>query len=835
MGFKNRFKKMLGLTENSDEEFQKNNTDIIKTDSNQENIESQETFENDDAEKNFRYLDDLIHSGAAEIILESDITYAEGEYSYFKDGIRVDVDNIIIDGNGHTIDADKRVRIFNIAAKGVKLKNITFKKGHSTENGGAIYINEDSSLDICECMFCQNSAKTGGGAIHNDGDELNISKSSFEKNISKNVLHFGGSAILSERGSTSIFKCSFIKNIVENRGATIYANECKLRISESVFTKNVISESGGVISGRENKIRIDDSTFDENIVTNGGIVSTSYASTFTVSRCAFTQNMMEESGAVLNADEGEMSVYDSTISHNTLNGCSVAYTFWGNLKILNCEITDNSTSKNLIHNEAFMEILGTDFLSNTAKNLIFNAKESTLGIFSCRFQDNAAGNSVIFSKGESCTIERGILENSLAREDAKNIINHGKMTLINPDIREKSKTILNNKHILLKKASPDLLSKISGKGKVESDDVEIPDGEKFDFGYLDGMIRKSDGDEIVLENDISLERYEEDFYEGGIELDMDNLTIDGNGNSIKANGKSRIFIITADNITLKNIIFKNGHQFKNPNNPLNNNGGAIKINKCRKITIENCKFTGNVSGEYGGAIDSNGDLTIIKSEFDNNQSINGGCISNKSSLNMTESELSKNSARMGGAIYNTGEMSLLKTSLDKNTSQYGGAVYNNKVIEISQSVMCKNTSTYSGGGAIYNDKGEMTISKSELNRNSSPNYGGAIYNYEGILSISLSLMNENTTSNKNSQGGAIYSTRGKLTVRGCEFIKNTSKRYGGGISNSYGELTISDSSFIKNKSDIRGEAIYSYAQKVKHENCTFEDTGGAYYIYEMLD
>ena len=89
-----------------------------------------------------------------------------------------------------------------------------------------------------------------------------------------------------------------------------------------------------------------------------------------------------------------------------------------------------------------MEILGTDFLSNTAKNLIFNAKESTLGIFSCRFQDNAAGNSVIFSKGESCTIERGILENNLAREDAKNIINHGKMTLINPDIREKSKTIL---------------------------------------------------------------------------------------------------------------------------------------------------------------------------------------------------------------------------------------------------------------------------------------------------------------------------------------------------------------------------------------------------------
>lgn len=52
------------------------------------------------------------------------------------------------------------------------------------------------------------------------------------------------------------------------------------------------------------------------------------------------------------------------------------------------------------------------------------------------------------------------------------------------------------------------------------------------------------------------------FFEGGIELDEDNLTIDGQNHVIDANNLSRIFYITGKNITLKNIIFKNGMFYK---------------------------------------------------------------------------------------------------------------------------------------------------------------------------------------------------------------------------------------------------------------------------------
>lgn len=62
--------------------------------------------------KNFKYLDDLIHSGAKEIVLDSDIVLGDGEESEYEDGIRLDVDDLIIDGNGHGIDARGKARIF---------------------------------------------------------------------------------------------------------------------------------------------------------------------------------------------------------------------------------------------------------------------------------------------------------------------------------------------------------------------------------------------------------------------------------------------------------------------------------------------------------------------------------------------------------------------------------------------------------------------------------------------------------------------------------------------------------------------------------------------------
>ena len=80
--------------------------------------------------KNFKYLDDLIHSGAKEIVLNSDIVLSDGEESEYKNGIKLDVNDIVIDGKGYAIDACGKARIFDCTGKNIIVKNIIFKNGH---------------------------------------------------------------------------------------------------------------------------------------------------------------------------------------------------------------------------------------------------------------------------------------------------------------------------------------------------------------------------------------------------------------------------------------------------------------------------------------------------------------------------------------------------------------------------------------------------------------------------------------------------------------------------------------------------------------------------------
>ena len=102
---------------------------------------------NNDIE-NFKYLDNLIHSGAKEIVLNSDIVLGEDEESQYLEGIELDVDELTIDGNGHAIDARRLTRIFFCTGKNIIIKNIILKNGFTKENGGAINNNEGGELTI---------------------------------------------------------------------------------------------------------------------------------------------------------------------------------------------------------------------------------------------------------------------------------------------------------------------------------------------------------------------------------------------------------------------------------------------------------------------------------------------------------------------------------------------------------------------------------------------------------------------------------------------------------------------------------------------------------------
>ena len=818
--------------------------------------------------KNFKYLDDLIHSGVKEIVLDSDITLSGSEKSKYSDGIEIDVDDIVIDGNGYGIDAKGKARIFYCTGKNITIKNITLKNGFS-KWGGAIYnsgkltlvkstlahnsaayaggaVNNSEELTIIESTFMNNevNGSDGGGAVYNSGSKLSVIKSTFTANMTKydggaihnhknafftklaefisdnntsidnsetihencdgeftivestfadNSSRYGG-AVSNDNGNLTITKSVFTNNSAESGGGV--HNKTELTIVESAFTGNSAKYNGGAIRNHNGTLTITESIFNNNSSKhNGGVICNEYGGELVISESRFTNNILEygEKGGVIENREG-------------------------NVKIFNCEVSDNKARSNIIKNGDSLNVHNSFFTSNQAENIICNdGKIANLGVFGGKFRDNNISQTIVFACGKFCTIEKSVFENVLS--DSQNIINKSSMTLTGLKITGNGESILNEGYVLVKNSSPDFSKRIHGEGDVEVDTEMIPKGETFDFGYLDNVIHQGSAKPIALSHDISLETYERDFYEGGIELDIDHLIIDGEGHTIDGAGKSRIFIVSGSYITLKNIIFKNGYSHRDYDNPLNANGGAIKINHDIKLTIENCKFINNTSEENGGAIRNDGELSIVESAFSDNISEQGygGAIDNGCGATIIKSPFIGNAARYGGAIHNEGMLSIAESAISDNSAEYGegGAIHNVGELSITESAFTDNSAE--SGGAILN-KDVLLIEKSKFNKNASNTSGGAIRNYEGELVIRGSSLEENTAD----LGGAISNNDNSI-INESSLERNIANTDGGAIRNS-NKLTITGCTLTDNSAQFGdGGAVYNFGGKLTKALCIFNN------------
>ena len=950
--------------------------------------------------RNFKYLDDLIHSGAKEIILDSDIVLGDGEESDYKHGIKLDVDDLVIDGNGHSIDAQGKSRIFRCNGQNIIIKNLLLKNGFtngknyeflnnyggaihnsgtltilrsilnenmSEQDGGAIYNggeltiiestilgntaegnggaiqNNGDKLTIMESSLTGNTAKDNGGVIRNNGDEITIIKSTLTGNtaecnggaiynkgaryvyrLSEEVIFGGkltiedstfaenssqkdGGAIYNDYDEVTIRVTAMVNNTARVGGA-IYNEEGMLTISESNFTKNWVEENGKdifnggriftgenispqleihndcgavfpinskdgnfkdftyldqLIRSGSNEIKLEhdiilnisrnenktfknginvvgsDLTIDGNGRTidaqghtrifncsgkNITIKNITLKNGFSVHdngviynsgelnalNCVLSGNYVLKDAGVIN-NLGVLMVKNSFFSDNTTrNGEIICNCGWGNIS--DCNFSNNA-SNIIVGNDDYLEIHNTIFKDNQSEYILINKVNGSMGIFYGECEDNDIGGSLIYNIGNFLTISNHeFKDNVLRSKELKSIHNKSNLTLINPLIKD-SNFILNDGHIIVKNASNDFLSKIRGEGGVDFEENRVPSGKKFDFGYLDMKIHETKMNEIVLDEDIFLEKYEIDFYEGGIELDMDDLVIDGNGHTIDARHNSRFFIITGRNITLKNIKFKNGGLYRNFYNCLNNDGGGLRINSKSTVVLEHCEFIDNFSKE------------------------NGGVINNKGKLNIIDSKLSDNHAENeGGTIYNLGELCVVNSNFSGNVAEkYGGAISNYGKLSVKDSILCSNHGK--SGGVIYNESdSDLKIIGSELKYNYIKGYfGGAICSY-GKLILENSIFSHNfATHDEESKGSAIF-VSGYLFIIGSSFLDNGVEFAGGAIyiSNlpyAVTNASIVQSKFLNNSSKINGgaicnEGVLSINNSVLSKNSAY-DYGGA--------
>ena len=623
-----------------------------------------------DSKRNFKYLNRLIHSGSKNVDLDSSIAIGNLEIKFVQ-GIKIDVDDLVIDGHNYTIDSRERAPIFNISGKNIIIRNITFINGSNQLNGGAIIIQEGASCKFENCNFKNNIAKQGAGALHNVG-EIELFNCVFKGNISDN----GGAILNTHEGCINAKKVTFEDNKAISNGGAI-GNFGKITLNDDCsFLGNTAKNEGGAINSQNGIITCKKVHYAGNTAVKSGGAIVNHAELNLIDS-NFENNQSDSYAGVLDSQSGGKNRISRTIfrNNNAKIDASVIYNECEDIRFNDCKFLDNKNGNvNLIYNKMnSIEFFDSKFLNNHAKSIIWNNNNSNLIVLDGEFINNINQKATINNYGESCSFTNTIFESNKSinssSEKCIDIYNESLLTL--NAVKFKNLSRIDNKgHVVVSN-----MDSIKFKDLIESlksvEFLDIPenlnnnnekimeDTKKLNFTNLDELVHSCPLNNLLnLKYDFMLNKNELKFYEGGIDLDVDNLVIEGNNRVIDANNISRIFNVIGDNITLKNIIFKNG-SLKNIFDEHTNGGGAIRIAKGAKLILENCKFISNYSDNDGGAILNNGILDSISSKFENNESkYYGGAIHNKNNLTTKNDIFENNISYIAGAIYNNDTLNI---------------------------------------------------------------------------------------------------------------------------------------------------------------------------------
>ncbi|WP_409199669.1 C1 family peptidase [Methanobrevibacter sp. DSM 116169] len=283
-----------------------------------------------------------------------------------------------------------------------------------------------------------------------------------------------------------------------------------------------------------------------------------------------------------------------------------------------------------------------------------------------------------------------------------------------------------------------------------------------------------DGDTLVLDKDFKYDNDDNNLVNGVI-ISHNNFILDGDDYTIDGNGQARIFQITGDNVTIRNLNLINGFTLSN--------GGAIYSNNTN-INIKYSYFENN-SAKYGGAVYSSANMSMEFTDFFHNSAEYGGAVYSSANMSMEFTDFFHNSAEYGGAVYSSGNLSMDITDFLINSANYGGAIYSSGNLEVYSNDFINN-SAKSVGGAIYSS-GKLFLNETDFAYNIADMGGALFISGKYYINDGIFLANDATW-------GSVYISRGEGIINNSTFF-NTSAKYSTAIHNNGGNLTIYNSSF----------------------------------------
>ena len=766
-------------------------------------INANDTYQTpNEIQKDFTSLQTDIDNSQGAFELTYDVKHGDDEIDNY--GISI-TKTTIINGNGHTIDANGHGSIFVVKDSSVTLTlndltlinaNPVSDSSGIVSNGGAVYF-DGSTLIVNNVNFKNNMVYKYGGAIYTTGTCI-VDSSVFDGNDvqfrSQNIDN-GGAAIYADNGASLLISNSQIINNHKNMvirdnnvgdlvdGVVVATGYTK--ISKSYFRNNSGCYGGAVTSlgytnVGKNQIIIENSVFDSNRAFQGAAVNV-MGSTFKISGTNFTNNKGVGYGSG-NPNVGALL---------TWYGCEGT--------ISDCNFINNTADNGAAYR------LGDD-----------NKGVSSASVDSCTFINNTASNQggAVYEGGKTGKATLDIKNSTFTNNSAKkegSAIYSGYTLNIDDDT-----TFTNNMVYMYYTGTLNI-------------------GEIKTFTDLQKAINMVEGD-IYLSSNVTMLASEADNFVNGIVVDhLVNLKCDGF--TINANNLGRIFNVTstADKLNIYNANLINGNA---------DIGGAIY--NTGSVYAYNTNFINNTAATMGGAVFNNGTLTIQKCIVDNNditkrtssdsEDYGGAAIYNwyDSTLFIKNSTISnnlknyKNGDYVVGAVTSLGKTIISQNSYFVNNSgRWGGAITTSgsslpgkKVNElsISDSTFSKNGGLYGAGIFIQGSKFSITscvfdsnTASGKGNMTPNDNNGAAIEVTNTDKAITGTISKSTFTNNKAQYGGAIDICAGTIKITNSKFINNSADVEGGAIDinalNGNPKVTISGSKFINNSAPLGGAIL----------------------------
>ena len=616
-----------------------------------------------------------------------------------------------------------------------------------SDQGGAIYLNCTKGT-VMNCNFINNTANEGGGAIYwTSSENITIIQSNFINNQVFNYYN-GGAIYIYDSNSTLITDCNFEKNTAGTSGGAI-----------EIFKNGWIVKDGIYYFHSHN---ITNCTFKENYAWNGGAIACSgYYNT--ISDCIFIKNSAGYAGALHISGGNDVLKNSIFINNHAMCGGAIS-TFSNNLTIFNNSFINNYATEDLYCRGGSAIFWNSGYDGNIT-NCIFINNKGTYTVEAADYYneymvadynwwgenatnyDNRPLTNFDVNKWYylNMTVSEnmvGVTLNNLYNNVSKSIqkdnncilpevkftlsSNNNQLDNINVTVCNGLGNVIYNSNTQDKIIANYYSTSISNEVIEKNTNKPIVQG---DFGILQNLIDNAEENSIInLERDYNY-NCDIDTITEGIVINK-KLTINGNGHTINAQNKSRIFKVKVEGVVLNNINFINGK--------ISTAGGAIYVHHFCSVDVINSTFSNNNVEEIdntvysythtGGAIYSHygSSINILDSNFINNDADSGGAIhSYRSNVFIMNSNFKGMSC---GAICSFGSnVSIMASNFIDNHE--GGAIYliiSNVLIE--NSTFINNTAGY-WGGALFIEGTNVDIINSIFINNSANETGGAICSF----------------------------------------------------------------------------------------------------------